>query len=92
MNTAASTASQKLAAKVASQSTTLLLASLAADSIENPKTEEAVIVRVAICDELDRRLTAAQNEVFGSLFDDENWGTWQNATLVEMYTFALATR
>ena len=92
MNTAASTARQKLAAKVASQSTTLLLASLAADSIENPKTEEAVIVRVAICDELDGRLTAAQNEVFASLFDDENWGTWQNATWAEMYTFALATR
>ena len=90
MNTQTSPARRKLAAKVASQSTDTLLASLASDSIENPETAEALIVRVAICDELDSRLTYAQSAAFEALMDEENWPTWQNATAAAMYAHALA--
>ena len=45
---------------------------------------------MAICDELDSRLTYAQSAAFEALMDEENWPTWQNATAAAMYAHALA--
>lgn len=66
------TAQQKFDAKIASLPTATLLDTLADPSIENPTDAHERMVRVAVFDELDRRLTPAQIEAFGALLDADS--------------------
>lgn len=88
---ATQTAEAKLAAKIAAQSTPMILASLAADVIESPKVQEHYIVRAMLCEELDRRMTEAQHETMLSFMDDDNFETFMHYPVATLYTLALAS-
>ena len=73
--TAVTTAAAKLASKIAARSTESLIGLIDTMETQGMRTEESLIVRVAIIDELESRMTAEQDDRYTALFDDENWAT-----------------
>ena len=73
-----STAAAKLASKIAARSTKSLIGLIDTMDTQGMNTEESSIVRVAIVDELESRMTTAQDERYIALFSDEAWETTKN--------------
>lgn len=76
------TAQQKFDAKIASLTTAALLDTLADPSIENPTDRHHRMVRVSVCDELDRRLTLEQGDRLGALIDAQDWPRFTTSVVV----------
>ena len=73
-----STAAAKLADKIAERSTKSLIGIIDTMDTQGMNTEESSIVRVAIIDELESRMTTEQDERYIALFSDEAWETTNN--------------
>lgn len=84
-----STAAAKLASKIAARSTEALIGLIDTMETQGTNTEESIIVRVAIMDELESRMTAEQEERYNSLFEDEAWETTKNMSTAAMLLVAL---
>ena len=87
MNTE-TTAAAKLARKIAARSTESLIGLIDTMETQGMRTEESLIVRVAIIDELESRMTAEQDDRYTALFDDENWNVTKDMSTAAMLLVA----
>ena len=78
----------KLASKIAARSTESLIGLIDRMDTQGMRTEESLIVRVAIIDELESRMTAEQDDRYTALFDDENWATTKDMSTAAMLLVA----
>ena len=86
--TAVTSAAAKLASKIAARSTESLIGLIDTMETQGMRTEESLIVRVAIIDELESRMTAEQDDRYTALFDDENWATTKDMSTAAMLLVA----